>query len=90
MTKVKTLSVMAAAFSLTLGAAVSIAGAQQPGDQSGNPGGGMMGNRGGMMGMMNGVDATQMNRMMQNCSRMMEGMMQTPNTPPTQAPEKKG
>jgi hypothetical protein len=44
---------------------------------------GMMGNRGGgMMGMMMGVDPVQMKRMVENCNRMMESIMQTmPTTP---------
>jgi hypothetical protein len=92
MRRVKTVSMMAAVFGLTLGAVISVAGAQQSGDQGGNHGSGMMGNRGGsMMGMMNGVDAAEMNRMMQNCNRMMEGMMQMmPNTPPMHGPERRG
>lgn len=39
--------------------------------------GGMMGH-GGMMGQM---DPAQMNRMMENCNRMMESMQQSPAAP---------
>lgn len=58
---------------------------------------GSMMHDGGMtgMGMMNGVDSSQMNRMVENCNRMMEGMMRgqptNPSTPNTQpAPNSKG
>lgn len=94
MLKSKLLTAAAVALALGLGSAASIAVAQQPSNQTGKPdsgmmGGqsGMMGNRnGGMMGMMNGADPAQMKRMLENCSRMMESMMQTmPGTP-----EKKG
>ena len=94
MRKLNLLTAAAVALTLSLGTAASIAIAQEPGKQTGKPatgmmGGqsGMMGNRnGGMMGMMNGVDPTQMKRMVENCNRMMESMMQTmPSTP-----EKKG
>lgn len=49
--------------------------------------GGMMG-----MGMMNGVDSAQMNRMAENCNRMMERMMgpqppSEPSAPPAAAPK---
>ncbi len=91
----KLLTVAAVALSLSLGAVVSIASAQEPGKPTGQPetgmmGGqsGMMGNPGGMMGMMMGVDQGQMRRMVENCNRMMESMMQ--NTPATPGPEKKG
>lgn len=42
--------------------------------------GGMMRRGGGMMGsgMMNGADPAQMNRMVENCNRMMERMQQEP------------
>jgi periplasmic protein CpxP/Spy len=77
--------------SLSLGTAASIAIAQEPGkpsEHTGQPNSEMMGNRdGGMMGMMNGVDPAQMKRMVENCNRMMENMMQ--NTPAS-GPEKKG
>jgi periplasmic protein CpxP/Spy len=77
--------------SLSFGTAASIAIAQEsgkPSEHTGQPNSGMMGNRdGGMMGMMNGVDPAQMKRMVENCNRMMESMMQ--NTP-TSGPEKKG
>ncbi|HWX51112.1 MAG TPA: hypothetical protein VNZ61_23950 [Roseomonas sp.] len=43
----------------------------QPGQ--GQSGQGMMGGMGGMMGQM---DPAQMNRMMENCNKMMESMMQ--------------
>jgi hypothetical protein len=95
MMKSKLLTAAAVALSLTLGVAASIAVAQEPGKQTGQPetgmmGGqsGMMGNRGGMMGMMMGVDPAQMRRMVENCNRMMESMMQ--NMPATPGPEKKG
>lgn len=47
------------------------------------PGQGMMG-RDGMMGhggMMGQMDPAQMNRMMENCNRMMEGMQRSPSAP---------
>jgi|HubBroStandDraft_4_1064222.scaffolds.fasta_scaffold376168_2 hypothetical protein len=90
MLKPKLLTATAVALTLSLGTAPSMAVAQQSGDQTGKPktgmiGGqsGMMGNRGGgMMGMMMGVDPVQMKRMVENCNRMMESMMQTmPTTP---------
>ncbi len=46
----------------------------QPGQ--GQSGQGMMG--GGMMGMMGQMDPAQMNRMMENCNKMMEGMNRGP------------
>ena len=67
----------------------SIAIAQEPDKQSGKPETGMMGGRhGGMMGMMSGMDPAQMKRMVENCNRMMESMMQ--DMPATPGPEKKG
>jgi hypothetical protein len=39
------------------------------------------------MGMMNSVDPAQMRRMVENCNRMMEGMMQ--NMPATPEPDKR-
>lgn len=58
---------------------------------------GMMGQGGGMMGMgmMSGVDPAQMNRMVENCNRMMESMMReqpsTRSAPnPQPAPNTKG
>ena len=95
MHKLNLLTAAAVALTLSLGTAVSIASAQEPGKPTGQPesgmmGGqsGMMGNRGGgMMGMMNGVDPAQMKRMVENCNRMMEGMMQNM---PAAGPEKKG
>lgn len=85
-------TIAALAFGLALSAAVSIAAAQETGKPAGKPNTGMMGGRGGgMMGMMSGVDPAQMNRMVENCNRMMESMMQNvPAAPSTQAPEKKG
>jgi hypothetical protein len=85
MLKPKLLTATAVALTLSLGTAASVAGAQQSGDQTGKPetgmiGGqsGMMGNRGGgMMGMMMGADPVQMKRMVENCNRVMDGMMQT-------------
>lgn len=52
-----------------------------------NRSGSMMG-----MGMMNGVDPAQMNRMAENCNRMMERMMGSsppnePSAPPAAAPK---
>lgn len=93
MLKSNRLAATALALTLSFGAAASIAAAQEPGKQTGKPDTGMMGGQpgmkghhGGMMGMMNGVDPAQMKRMVENCNRMMESMMQTmPNTP-----EKKG
>jgi len=89
----KLLTAAAIALSLSLGAVISIASAQEPGKPTGQPetgmmGGqsGMMGKGGGMMGMMNGVDPAQMQRIVENCNRMMEGMSQTIPNPP----EKKG
>ena len=84
----KLLTATAVALSLGLGTAASIAAAQQLGKQTGKPGTGMMENRGGGMMGMNGVDPAQMKRMVENCNRMMEGMMQ--NTPAMPGPEKKG
>ena len=85
--------VAAVALTLSLGSAASIALAQQPGGQTGKPETGMMGGQSGMMGnhgggMMGGLDPAQMKRMVENCNRMMESMMQT--TPATPGPEKKG
>lgn len=57
----------------------------QPGQ--GQSGQGMMG--GGMMGMMNmmgQMDPAQMNRMMENCNKMMEGMNQAPGGSAPAAP----
>jgi hypothetical protein len=96
MLKPKLLTVTAVVLSLSLGTVASIAAAQESGKQTGKPhtgmmGGksGMMGDRGdGMMGMMKGVDPAQMRRMVENCNRMMESMMQ--NMPATPGPEKKG
>ena len=85
----KLLTATAVVLSLSIGTVASPAVAQEPGKQTGEPHTGMMGDRGGgMMGMMNGVDPAQMKRMVENCNRMMEGMMQ--NMPATPAPEKKG
>jgi hypothetical protein len=90
MMRIKLLTTIAAALSLTIGTAASIAIAQEAGkpdtgmmgSHSGMMGSrnGMMGNRGGMMGMMKGVDSGQMKHMVENCNRMMESMVQ--NTPP--------
>ncbi len=93
MTNAKLLTITAVVLSLAFGTLASIAAAQQPADQTGQPETGMMGGPGGammgMMGMMN-----QMNRMAENCNRMMESMMQTtptaPAAPTTPGPEKKG
>ncbi|WP_431269242.1 hypothetical protein [Dankookia sp. P2] len=72
----------------TLGTAAALAQGSQsqtpqaPAPQNA-PDQGMMG-QGGMMGhggMMGQMDPTQMNRMMENCNRMMEGMQRSPPTP---------
>ena len=85
----KLLTTTALVLTLSLGAIGSIAIAQEPDKQSGKPETGMMGGRhGGMMGMMNGTDPAQMKRMVENCNRMMESMMQ--DMPATPGPEKKG
>ena len=91
----KLLTMTALALSLSLGTIASIATAQEPDKQSGKPETGMMGGRGGgMMGMMNGADPAQTKRMVENCNRMMESMMQdmpaAPTPPTTPGPEKKG
>jgi len=90
MLNVKSLTTSVVVLGLTLGAAVSMAAAQPSGNNGGQPESGMMGNRGsgmmgngsGMIGMM-GVDTAQMNRMIENCNRLMESMMQTPPTTPS-------
>ncbi len=85
----KLLTMTALVLTLCLDAIGSIAIAQEPDKQSGKPETGMMGGRhGGMMGMMNGADPAQMKRMVENCNRMMESMMQ--DMPATPGPEKKG
>ena len=53
--------------------------------QGSMPGQGMMG----MMGMMGQMDPAQMNRMMENCNKMMESRMQPPPGA-APSPEKKG
>ena len=68
MLRVKSLTRGALVSGLTLGGAVSLAAAQQSGNQIGQPQSGMMGDRGGMMGMM-GADTAQMNRMIERCER---------------------
>ncbi|MCO6416175.1 hypothetical protein JYK14_08340 [Siccirubricoccus sp. KC 17139] len=80
----------AALLATALGATVALAQgnqAQTPQapapQQAPAPDQGMMG-RGGMMGMMNmmgQMDPAQMNRMMENCNRMMEGMQRSPSAP---------
>lgn len=57
-------------------------GAPQAGQ--GQSGQGMMG--GGMMGMMGQMDPAQMNRMMENCNKMMEGMNRDPSGSGSAAP----
>jgi len=97
MSNSKLLTATAIALSLSLGAIVSTASAQQPAKPASQSGTGMMGGQsgmmgksGGMIGMMKGVDPAQMNRMVENCNRMMESMMQpAPNATPNK-PEKKG
>ena len=87
MLNLKILTTTALVLTLSLGAIGSIAIAQGPDKQSGKPETGMMGGRhGGMMGMTNGT--AQMKRMVENCNRMMESMMQ--DMPATPGPEKKG
>jgi hypothetical protein len=93
----KLLTAAVIALSLSFGAVFSIASALEPGKPTSQPetgmmGGqpGMMGNRGGMMGMMNAVDPGQMKRMVENCNRMMESMMQTAPDALPNTPEKKG
>ena len=96
MLKQKLLTATALVLSLSIGTVTSIAVAQEPGKQTGKPDTGMMGGQsgmmgdrsGGMMGMMTSVDPAQMKRMVENCNRMMEGMMQ--NMPAAPGPEKKG
>ena len=87
MLKSKLLIATAVALTLGLGSAASMAVAQQPSNQTGKPDTGMMGHQGGLMGMMMDVDPAQMKRMVENCNRMMEGMMQNM---PAAGPEKKG
>jgi hypothetical protein len=81
----KLLTVAVLAASLTFGAAVSIGAAQEAANPAAQPNAGMMGS--GMMGM------GEMHRMMENCNRMMESMMQrmpsTPAAPSANSPEKK-
>ena len=89
MLNLKILTTTALVVSLSIGTMASIATAQESEKQSGKPATGMMGGRhGGMMGMMNGTDPAQMKRMVENCNRMMESMMQ--DMPATPGPEKKG
>ena len=75
----------AVALTLSFGTMASIAAAQEPGKQTGQPETGMMGGQSGMMGNRGGGmmgDPAQMKRMVENCNRMMESMMQTmPSTP---------
>jgi hypothetical protein len=95
MLKPRLLTATALVLGLSLGTAASITAAQEPDRQTNKPDtgmmgdqSGMMGDRGGMMAMMNGVDPAHMRRMVENCNRMMEGMMQ--NMPAMPEPEKKG
>ena len=89
MLNLKILTTTALVLTLSLGAIGSIAIAQESDKQSGKPETRMMGGRhGGMMGMMNGAGTAQMKRMVENCNRMMESMMQ--DMPATPGPEKKG
>ena len=81
--------------SAAVAATASIALAQEGGKPAGAPDKGMMGGRGdGMMEMMKGVDPAEMKRMVENCNRMMESMMQNmpmaPSAPAAPAPDKKG
>jgi len=85
----------ALALTAVLGTTVSLAFAQDAGKPAGTPDKGMMGGRGdGMMEMMKGVDPAEMKRMVENCNRMMESMMQNmpmaPSAPAAPAPDKKG
>ena len=82
------LAAAAVLLATVLGVGVSVAQGNQapvtqaPAQQQA-PDQGMMG-RGGMMGhggMMGQMDPEQMNRMMENCNRMMEGMQRSPSAP---------
>ena len=55
------------------------------------PGQGTMGGMMGMMNMMGQMDPAQMNRMMESCNKMMEGMNQAPggSGPATPAPSQR-
>lgn len=66
-----------------LGAGTSLAQRNQAQAPQHAPDQGMMG-QGGMMGhggMMGQMGPAQMNRMMENCNRMMEGMQRSPSAP---------
>ena len=88
MTKRISTAAAAGLLATTLGAAAALAQASQAQTpqtptQQRAPDQGMMG-QGGMMGhggMMGQMDPAQMNRMMENCNRMMEGMQRSPSTP---------
>ncbi len=93
------MTTLAAALAIALGGAVAFAHGsptQAPQAQAPMPGQDMM-QGGGMMargGMMGGMDAAQMDRMMENCNRMMESRMQggqqTPGAPGSPTPDKRG
>jgi hypothetical protein len=85
MLSVKSLKTGALVLGLSLITAVSIAAEQLSGNQAGQPESGIMGNRSAdMMGMM-GVDTAQMNRMIENCNRIMQSTLQ-PSPNPSSAP----
>jgi len=72
----------AALVATSLGATIAFAqGNPAPAPQQAPPHQGMMMDRGGMM------DMTQMNRMMENCNRMMEGTRQSPSGAPKPTPD---
>ena len=83
----KLLTVAALALGLGIGGAASTGAAQETGNPANQPNSGMM-----SPGMMGGHGMMgEMNRMMENCNRMMESMRQhTPAQPGPTAPEQKG
>lgn len=96
MTKHRSLATLAAVLATTLGGTVAFAqGSQTPAPQQPPMTGQGMTGQGGMMGQgmagqgMTGqmMDMTQMNKMMENCNKMMERAMQAPpagSAPPQQ------
>jgi periplasmic protein CpxP/Spy len=89
----------ALAFGLLASASAAVAQGNGPAPEPGTAspdrhGSAMMGGQdGGVMGMMGGADAAQMNRMMENCNRMMEsrmqGQQQAPGAPASPVPERR-
>ncbi len=72
------------------GAVAQQGGAPQNQPAPSQPGHGPMG---GMMGMMGQMDPAQMNRMMENCNRMMESMLRNhgaPTPPAPSSPDQRG